>query len=113
MNGVQDWYGYDSAASQTNPQGPSAGVYRGARGGGWLSSAGDCRASGRAGDEPGSRNDNLGFRLAAAIPDTSSQKTGNVPPENSNKSSDVTGFATGMEEKESVNEPEKEDDRNP
>ncbi|MFM7153873.1 MAG: formylglycine-generating enzyme family protein, partial [Bacteroidota bacterium] len=63
-----DWYGYYLAASQTNPQGPSAGVFRVFRGGGWFDAAGYCRASFRNDDGPGGRGIYLGFRLAAAAP---------------------------------------------
>jgi len=38
------------------------------RGGGWYVLAWYCRASDRYYDGPGNRNDDLGFRLAAAAP---------------------------------------------
>jgi formylglycine-generating enzyme required for sulfatase activity len=100
-----DWYDAFSVKSLTNPQGPEMGIYRVCRGSSWIDSA---SISARFNSGPVYLDVFLGFRLAAAIPDTSSQKTGNVPPKNNNKSSDGTGFATGMKEKEPVNEPEKE-----
>jgi len=42
---VNDWYGDYSADAQTNPQGPSSGSYRVARGGYWNSYWNHCRAS--------------------------------------------------------------------
>ena len=47
----------------TDPQGPVSGSERVNRGGGWSGFAGNCRASGRIGDSPGFRRDDLGFRL--------------------------------------------------
>ena len=63
-----DRYGGYSAEKQTNSQGPSSGIYRVHRGGSWSDYARYCRASIRNGGEPGSRNNFLGFRLAAAAP---------------------------------------------
>ena len=41
----QDWYGYYSTGSQTNPQGPSTGFFRVIRGGAWGDSAWGCRSA--------------------------------------------------------------------
>ena len=60
----QDWYGSYSSGSQTNPQGPSSGSYRVARGGSWYDYARGCRVSSRNGSEPDGRTDDLGLRLA-------------------------------------------------
>ena len=60
---VQDWYGAYPGGSVTDPQGPMSGSRRLSRGGSWILLAGGCRASGRGGNAPGSRYDNLGFRL--------------------------------------------------
>jgi formylglycine-generating enzyme required for sulfatase activity len=57
-----------SAGSQTNPQGPSEGIFRVYRGGGWGYGAGRCRASYRGYNGPADRYDRLGFRLAASAP---------------------------------------------
>jgi len=38
------------------------------RGGSWNNNGVNCRASNRNSNEPGNRNNNLGFRLAAAPP---------------------------------------------
>ena len=59
-----DWYGYYSSSAQTNPTGPSRGALRVCRGGGWYGGAGFCRLSDRDGGTPGSRNRDLGLRLA-------------------------------------------------
>ena len=61
----QDWYGDYSSTSQTNPTGPASGSRRVGRGGSWGDSARSCRVSFRDYYAPGSRNSNLGFRLAA------------------------------------------------
>jgi len=63
---VNDWYGdnYYSTSPSVNPQGPSSGSTRAARGGGWDSYSGRCRASKRGFDDPGNSDDNVGFRVA-------------------------------------------------
>ena len=43
------------------------------RGGSWNNTARNCRASNRNNNEPDNRNNNLGFRLAAAPSSTVSQ----------------------------------------
>ena len=58
----QDWYGNYSSSSQTNPKGPSSGVGRVNRGGGWGHNARLCRVSNRDNDAP-SRLNCLGLRL--------------------------------------------------
>ena len=60
----QDRYGSYSSSSQTNPQGPSSGFNRVARGGSWYDYAGDCRVSHRSGLTPSYSNFDIGFRLA-------------------------------------------------
>ena len=60
----QDWFGSYSSSSQYNPTGPGSGSYRVYRGGGWHSTAGDCRSLIRYGYTPDVRCDNLGLRLA-------------------------------------------------
>jgi len=63
---VNDWYGdnYYSTSPSVNPQGPSSGSTRAARGGGWDSYSGRCRASKRGFDDPVNSDDNVGFRVA-------------------------------------------------
>jgi len=65
---VNDWYGsnYYSTSPSVNPQGPSSGTYRVARGGGWsaVSFAGSCRASNRNGGGPDGSYYDFGFRVA-------------------------------------------------
>lgn len=58
-----DWYGIYSAAQQTDPTGPSAGLYRVCRGGDWRNNAHYCRSAFRYYDHPGYFSNNLGFRL--------------------------------------------------
>ena len=58
-----DWYGSYSSSSQTNPQGPSSGLYCVYRGGSWNFNAWFCRSSYRDYYAPGSWDRNLGLRL--------------------------------------------------
>jgi formylglycine-generating enzyme required for sulfatase activity len=62
---VQDWYGFEyyEERTSTDPAGPESGSYKVYRGGGWLSNAGDCRASARGFNFPGDRYYYVGFRL--------------------------------------------------
>ncbi len=60
-----DWGAPYPESSQTDPTGPARGMYRIVRGGGWGSTAGDCRCAVRGGDKPGYRDDSDGFRVAA------------------------------------------------
>lgn len=62
----EDWYS-DTANQRgdcTDPPGPSPGSDRVFRGGGWFSSAEDCRAANRGRDTPTYCNGDLGLRLA-------------------------------------------------
>ena len=59
-----DWYGDYSSSSQTNPKGPSSGYCRVLRGGSWGCDAAICRVSCRYSNNPVSRFDNQGLRLA-------------------------------------------------
>lgn len=64
-----DWYGAYPAGGRRGPSGwksPSRGVKRVLRGGSWLYGARQCRSAQRDGDDPGSRYDGVGFRLARA-----------------------------------------------
>jgi formylglycine-generating enzyme required for sulfatase activity len=65
-----DWYGssYYSSSPYNNPLGPTSGSYRVLRGGGWGSSANDCRVAYRNGYDPDYRGINYGFRLALDFP---------------------------------------------
>jgi len=65
---VEDGYGVYPPGSVTDPAGPSAGSSRVDRGGGWDSGPAGARVAGRDGLAPGSRNSNLGFRLARSGP---------------------------------------------
>ncbi len=63
-----DWYGAYGSASQTDPQGPSFGSGRVARGGGWSGDAFGCRAAPRNFGSPTRSNDYFGFRCARGRP---------------------------------------------
>ena len=62
----QDWYGEDyyENSPASDPTGPTKGVDRVFRGGGWCFSAKICRSANRSGSTPGARNYYLGFRVA-------------------------------------------------
>lgn len=59
-----DWLdnAYYASSPSSNPRGPSTGLYRVIRSGGWLNIALDCRSAGRAGYPPGGRIANVGLR---------------------------------------------------
>lgn len=59
-----DWYGSYSSTAQTDPTGATTGSNRVYRGGGWSSSAADCRTANRNYNSPSDCYSNLGFRLA-------------------------------------------------
>jgi formylglycine-generating enzyme required for sulfatase activity/membrane-associated protease RseP (regulator of RpoE activity) len=61
-----DWYRDYPGGSVRDPRGPASGTYRINRGGSWYESASGCRSALRYGFYPGSRNADLGFRLALA-----------------------------------------------
>ncbi|MBQ7238672.1 MAG: formylglycine-generating enzyme family protein [Bacteroidales bacterium] len=63
MEWCQDWYGSYSSNAQTNPAGPSSGLYRVFRGGSWNIKARYCRVSYRNCYTPGDRDNYLGLRL--------------------------------------------------
>jgi formylglycine-generating enzyme required for sulfatase activity len=58
-----DWYGYYSSESQTNPQGPERGRARIIRGGSWGFLPKDCRVSKRASHFPNTKEFLVGLRL--------------------------------------------------
>lgn len=60
----QDWYGYFTRSSQTNPQGAEKGQYHVVRGGYWCGGALSCRVTSRGYIDPGIRIMVVGFRLA-------------------------------------------------
>ncbi|MBN1818329.1 MAG: SUMF1/EgtB/PvdO family nonheme iron enzyme [Sedimentisphaerales bacterium] len=59
-----DWYGSYSPDAQTDPVGPITGISRILRGGGWNSSAYECRTAYRYALEPAGRLGMAGFRVA-------------------------------------------------
>jgi formylglycine-generating enzyme required for sulfatase activity len=66
-----DWHGdYNGAPTDGRAwvDVPSRGTYRVNRGGGWSTSAVNCRSADRDDDSPGDRYDNLGFRLLRTLP---------------------------------------------
>jgi formylglycine-generating enzyme required for sulfatase activity len=64
-----DWYywSYYSSSPYKNPTGPSHGSYRVFRGGSWVLSAGNCRASVRLFYRPANSWPDGGFRLARSL----------------------------------------------
>ena len=60
----QDWYGFYSSGSVTNPTGPATGYYPLLRGGAWNFNSSDCRASRRNGVSPDIIISIIGFRVA-------------------------------------------------
>ena len=60
-----DWNG-TLKSSETDPQGPSSGVLRVLRGGGWSGNARRCRSAGRLSGGPGLPYDDCGFRLCCS-----------------------------------------------
>ncbi len=65
---VADWYGLYPSAEVVDPQGPTSGTFRVARGGGWHSSPARVRPAVRNIYGPTFRYYRLGFRLIKAIP---------------------------------------------
>ena len=61
-----DYYGAYQSGTVTNPYNTTSGVSRVNRGGGWGGDARCCRSAFRDMNEPGFRNDALGFRIALA-----------------------------------------------
>jgi len=60
-----DWYDWDyyDTSPFDNPTGPVSGSYRVLRGGGWGSSANNCRVANRSDDDPDFRDHGFGFRI--------------------------------------------------
>lgn len=63
---VQDWFGFDYYAymPKRNPPGPTAGRYKGVRGGSWKSKQVMLRSATRGGAAPDQRSATIGFRCA-------------------------------------------------
>jgi len=63
---VQDWFGIDYYVimPERNPRGPTAGRYKGVRGGSWKSNPSLLRAATRNGAAPDQRSPTIGFRCA-------------------------------------------------
>jgi len=64
---VQDWYGEYPGSAVSDPQGPSTGVLRVYRGGGWFDRARAARSAARINVSPGYRDRYLGFRLLRGL----------------------------------------------
>ena len=64
-----DWYADYPVGSVTDPTGPTGGLLRVLRGGGWSNVAGNCRSAIHSFNSPGNRNYylDLGFRLAKSL----------------------------------------------
>ena len=73
-----DWYDgsfYGTSLATTNLEGPESGSNRVCRGGSWHHGPGDCRSANRLRNEPGNRNDSLGFRVVLLpVPSSSEQQ---------------------------------------
>lgn len=63
---VNDWYGLYMSSPETNPTGPTMGIYRVFRGASWMSNTYMCRVSYRTGDYPRFRGSNVGFRACVS-----------------------------------------------
>ncbi|MEW6747389.1 MAG: SUMF1/EgtB/PvdO family nonheme iron enzyme [Planctomycetota bacterium] len=63
-----DWYGDYPSSSVTDPTGPSGGLGRVDRGGGWSGDARYCRSADRYGLDPSGGLSGLGFRPARSCP---------------------------------------------
>jgi len=59
----QDWFGEYPPDQITDPKGPSSGIDRTVRGGGWDSKARHCRSSCRGAISSGQKINDVGFRL--------------------------------------------------
>jgi formylglycine-generating enzyme required for sulfatase activity len=64
MEWCNDWFGSYSAGAATDPAGPSTGTSRVLRGGSWGISSYYCRSSARYDNDPATRTDYIGFRVA-------------------------------------------------
>ena len=64
---VNDWYAKYPGGSVADPQGPSSGAQRVYRGGSYLRTAEEARASSRRFTSPGFRVHRIGFRLARTV----------------------------------------------
>jgi formylglycine-generating enzyme required for sulfatase activity len=65
-----DWYDVDyyKGSPQRDPSGPSEGLDRLGRGGGWDGRGRHCRSADRSGSTPGIRFSDVGFRVALVLP---------------------------------------------
>ena len=65
MEWCSDWYGNDyySKSENTDPQGPSTGTFRVLRGGSWYSISEFCSVYNREFIHPGTRSEEIGFRI--------------------------------------------------
>ena len=63
----QDWYGPYPSESSVNPTGPETGTERVVRGGCMWGHVRLCRTTYRMGYDPGTRRQDIGFRLAASL----------------------------------------------
>jgi iron(II)-dependent oxidoreductase len=65
MEWCNDWYGSDYYAKSdaNDPQGPTSGMFRVLRGGGWYTIAEFCSVYNREFIHPGTRSEEIGFRI--------------------------------------------------
>ena len=67
MEWCWDWQGAYTAAAKENPHGPSSGLYKVIRGGGWSYAIAYCNVAHRHNNLPYYRGVNLGFRVARSL----------------------------------------------
>jgi eukaryotic-like serine/threonine-protein kinase len=65
---VHDWFDKYSVLAEVDPAGPQSGSLRVNRGGGWFSSAANCRVAMRGHNAPSIAYNYLGFRVVLAAP---------------------------------------------
>jgi formylglycine-generating enzyme required for sulfatase activity len=70
-----DWFGMYSSSAQTNPKGPSSGLDRVLRGGGWYNNGRYCRSAHRERSLPSGRYNRVGFRLVKGAQKEADDKT--------------------------------------
>lgn len=64
-----DWYGKYSGGPILDPEGAPVGILKVGRGGSWHAAPWMARVTSRSFDNPGSRSNNLGFRVARSVPE--------------------------------------------
>jgi formylglycine-generating enzyme required for sulfatase activity len=84
---THDWYGEYGVDAMSDPLGAKEGSYRVYRGGSWNYAAADCRSAIRSTDDPTSRTNGNGFRVALSL-------SGVLPEAASVKGAEPSGAGT-------------------